>query len=970
MLFAAILLQANAGAQVVINNDNLAASLEMEFGRQEVVIERGQIISNILNVANSSTDTLEFFITINQPPLWKKFFNENRKYSIAPSDTLYIPVRIIPGPQMKGDTKYYINAYLEDINHRPVSAVYFFASTRRISQWEIYAEQGNRIYFKNNQNEIPLDLTLLNTGNEKQDLLLTAQTANRNIILMDSTGRAIDDPTTDMTLGQGQDTTLHYKVKFLEEQRNFKTIDLENHNPASTLEEKQFSLFFHSEEPRREKYDNLSRNAKIDFIKLTHDKKVNDYGSDVLPLTAYLRVSNLMEDVVFSSLHLRGRKQFDNGGNLIYNTSLYFSSIDNFYGENYVRNIPWYIGYFDAHKNIQAGYVNGGAVGMQSSGKGVKGEIEFLPNHWAGAYYVRSPWFFNSFRMESFGFSHKYFGKNLSTQLQYAHSHHYAARMITDIISASPRFRLAGKHTINAFLSLSNRKSYLNPVEETRQGYMAGLGYTSAFFNNIWRLNLRGSYTSKGFGAYGYERIFLNHRSRIRATGDLEISVINNYNRYNYDTTYYAYIPGFYRNYYSFNSVNFHSAKYLGNTKPGLFYDIRNHMGYNFHVRGLNFSFNNYKMESNLQTSLITSFGFSRIMNEPGKKEHFVTRINSMIRYRNFSFTGYYNYGPLSPAMVQLKMLNDIIPQTLRTSFMHMYMFGNRHVVLQSRLSYMYTNVYNHHSLNVSPELFYFTNNSWRFSINPTFTFYSSKMRVDSYDLPSYVTVADYDFRRYSNDNFLISFGVKKDFGIPIPATSDKYTTTQFKAFYDVNGNKIQDDDEPGIGNVVITAGNWSVITRPDGSASLQNIPPGRYSFGVMALEDLQGWFPLVSDSLNLFRNEPVNIPFVKGVKVMGSVFVEQEIVNPLEEKKLDVSGIKITAANGYTFQTLTGSDGSFEFYLPFGKYTITLDEKILNGRFYLVKNNYELDLSDDVENMYITFHIIEKKRKIRIKKF
>ncbi|NOX45504.1 MAG: hypothetical protein GXO89_00820, partial [Chlorobi bacterium] len=73
---------------------------------------------------------------------------------------------------------------------------------------------------------------------------------------------------------------------------------------------------------------------------------------------------------------------------------------------------------------------------------------------------------------------------------------------------------------------------------------------------------------------------------------------------------------------------------------------------------------------------------------------------------------------------------------------------------------------------------------------------------------------------------------------------------------------------------------------------------------------------------------------------------------------------------NGYTFHTLTGTDGSFEFYLPFGDYTVTLDENILNGRYYIVKNNYELDLSGEVDNMYITYHIIEKKRKIRMKKF
>ncbi len=48
----------------------------------------------------------------------------------------------------------------------------------------------------------------------------------------------------------------------------------------------------------------------------------------------------MLDDVVFSSLHLRGQKYFNNGGTLLYNTSFYFSSQENFYGENYAKNIP------------------------------------------------------------------------------------------------------------------------------------------------------------------------------------------------------------------------------------------------------------------------------------------------------------------------------------------------------------------------------------------------------------------------------------------------------------------------------------------------------------------------------------------------------------------------------------------------------------------------------------------------------
>ena len=405
--------------------------------------------------------------------------------------------------------------------------------------------------------------------------------------------------------------------------------------------------------------------------------------------------------------------------------------------------------------------------------------------------------------------------------------------------------------------------------------------------------------------------------------------------------------------------------------QPGLFYDIRNHFGYNFHLRGLNLSFDKYDITKNMQASFITNLGMARIINDPVEsREHFVMKLSSMIRYQNLSFTGFYNYGPLTPNMVEVKRQTNIIPQTVRGSIMHTYMFGNRHMVMQSRASYLYTNVSNHHSLNLSPELFYFTNSGWRFSINPTYTFYSSKIRDDYTEVPSYVATRDYEFRRVSNGNFQVNVGVKKDFGIPIPTTYSHYNNVNFTAFYDLNGNKIQDENEVGIENVVIKAGDWTVITNSQGNASFENADPGTYDYAAFSLVDLKGWFPLIEDSLQVFKDEQVYIPFVKGVKIFGSVYIDQEEVSAMGEKNIDVSGIKISAFNGSSHHTLTNPDGSFEFYLPFGEYTISIDESVLNGRYYLVKNNFKLDLSQQVENMFITFHIVEKKRKIRVKKF
>ena len=307
------------------NEMNYPSPVQVTFTQKEVIIVKGQIISNVLKITNSDEKPLSFYVNLNYPTNWKTLFNAEKLYTMSAGDSIFIPVRIIPSALMFGNTKYYINVFIEDENRSQIANEYFFCSTHRISQWELSVGPDTRIYFKNNENQADFNVNLLNTGNEKQDLMLTMSNRKSSLIIMDSTGKAITDFKHDFALEPKNDTTFYYSVKYAAGEKNFKNIDLENYNPAYYDEEKHYSLYFHSEEPRRFNKSMISRNAKVDFISLVNERKVNPFGSDVVPLSAYFRVSNLLEDVVFSSLHLRGQKYFNNGGMLLYNTSMYFS---------------------------------------------------------------------------------------------------------------------------------------------------------------------------------------------------------------------------------------------------------------------------------------------------------------------------------------------------------------------------------------------------------------------------------------------------------------------------------------------------------------------------------------------------------------------------------------------------------------------------------------------------------------------
>ena len=84
----------------------------------------------------------------------------------------------------------------------------------------------------------------------------------------------------------------------------------------------------------------------------------------------------------------------------------------------------------------------------------------------------------------------------------------------------------------------------------------------------------------------------------------------------------------------------------------------------------------------------------------------------------------------------------------------------------------------------------------------------------------------------------------------------------------------------------------------------------------------------------------------------------------------MDLANIKVTATNGQGYHTLTDFEGNFEFYMPNGSYTVSIDEAILGSKYKLAKNDILVYLSQGVEGVFITFYIIERKRKVNRQAF
>jgi hypothetical protein len=161
-------------------------------------------------------------------------------------------------------------------------------------------------------------------------------------------------------------------------------------------------------------------------------------------------------------------------------------------------------------------------------------------------------------------------------------------------------------------------------------------------------------------------------------------------------------------------------------------------------------------------------------------------------------------------------------------------------------------------------------------------------------------------------------------------------------------------------------------ITDKKGEVWYDNITPGIYYMRMSALVGQGDWFTGEEQEVVVRKGEPVYLPLNRGLRLNGSILVDRDKYSGGGEGTMDLSRIRITAIDslGHTYTCLSERDGTFNLQLPMGKYTLTANEAALGDGFLFLRNKIELDLTRYVENYSVTFNVVERKRKVEIKRF
>ncbi len=224
-----------------------------------------------------------------------------------------------------------------------------------------------------------------------------------------------------------------------------------------------------------------------------------------------------------------------------------------------------------------------------------------------------------------------------------------------------------------------------------------------------------------------------------------------------------------------------------------------------------------------------------------------------------------------------------------------------------------------------------------------------------------------------------LEVGIKKDFNINQPRV--KYYDLELGFFKDYNGNFIQEENEPGLKNVLVylekissdvkgaIPGDFStaeLLSDNLGRVRLDKVPEGIYKMNYNPIGKEAGSFSKAAGDIELTVNRSGKylFPFVEKNKVFGKIILNRSRLSGLG--KIDLSNVRITATDskGRNYTTLTGKSGEFVIFAPVTDQYVVNINNIFYENFELRQNNFKVQFNG-YKQFEVNFVFDEKIRRV-----
>jgi len=961
---------------IIVSQDAYSQKIK-NFGIQLTFIKKytnqsvSEIASNVVKIANYTNTTQDVILSISVPDEgWSVIGESDRGYRLYPGDSMYIPVRISPNKQSKGNTNYVANAVLTS-NNVQIAFDMWHINIDKVASWHALIPE-KKVYFSHNSDTSHIQIIVQNTGNSDENLILTLR-PDPNLIILDSSGTTVAQLRKTFKLTADMSSTFYFMIVHRKEIEYPTDVESENGN-----KNKKYSIRVSVKNENLNQKGSKSWNGTIDIFKLQDELRINKNGYNSIPLAIEFNTYDLLTKNSYSTLDLYGHTMLPKNRIITYYIQSPFNS--NYFNATSYLGRYHYFGYESEKLSFGIGNISFGKTNSNLSGIGTRASY-IIGNHKVGGIFIRSPHFFNDYFMSGYGAEYSYTIKTFSIENYYIRKNNIYSKVNSDIANTFMSFRLNLYHTIHLGFGLSNEYHYW---DQANSFHLPGYHYRF-FYNgqiNKLRLNFVSYYGSKNY-------------SELRGIFSLafnSVFQINPKNNISFGMTHLETDPENYRNGVLI-SGDFYTRKNLLSLRY-----IFNHKNYNFIVNPY-LEYYDYLSLRTLTKCLGIDFKSRGVMNtkfnasaiggyvkalDHSIADFFIANLRTSFRYKSISTNIRYYYGPFFTREQIDFIENQINPQRIYISAYHDKWFANNKFLLTTNINYNYGTLYRRGMFTIRPELFYYPEKSFRISAYIRYALFTEN--------PEELVINEFDENIGEKDitsKFEVGFGLKKDIGLPL--SFRKFNDLKVIVFKDLNGNNQQDKNEPGIQDMLViiqyidttnldlleemaidyTKEKLELITNSDGKAIFNNIAKGEYLIQTIPLSSQGGWFDGRKITVSLNKDKTVYVPLSKGSKVSGGIIVDRERFSQFNEH-LNLANIRVTAIDsvGKNYSTLTDNTGSFSIFLPSGQYIINVNEAALGDRFEVLKNNLPVLLNSEVENYNMSFFVVEKRRKITVKKF
>lgn len=971
--------------------------VSMSYIKEKVEHSPDSTFFNILKVTNNNGYAIQGSVKISVPVGWKVISKEETSVNISPGQTEYIPIRVSLARTATGGTSFVISSTLisnrslfSDKNQNSVSKACYITIPKR-TKWDVYPVQRT-IYFDRYTEYASFKLKLSNRGNGSEVVKLEFNIGSA----MEMYGALGHKYFSSVELKPHRDTVISYQIKYL-------PID-----DASELWNRDFQRMTIKITASA---DTIIKRSSVNFKHL-ESTYYNALASKSSPLTIEMQLQNLLSEfdpkIVFAAY-----------GDIIlknYNTMDYFLRIPGLslsgydyadFGTSLWQRMRFRLRYTADKWQAMAGDISSQGINMLGiGGRGIGGSYKINDKQKVSAAFaaaVGSPVYSGDLQHDIS------LPNNIGLNYALAAIINNYNKINNYGLSVRGTYSFLPGHRISLLLAgtqtqhLYDDSTFTDPngnfiITNNPNTTFYGLGAQAQYQMNRKkaRVSLNANYSSKHFSQY------YNGRVQVNGNGQYFINkkyyLVEGVNIQFHDPAIYnrgilypenKYFAGTYRTELA-DKINSRLTFFTG---PQFEHISRENLKINllgdsiktrFASRSPRLSFRlNYKNNVNgfispymiLGYTYITSAQDSSILVDTtslfSKAVFFNASagLNAVQKYWGLNII--YHYGPRGILAQTDYYYYNNYGKTIRIMPYFQKYYFNRKMLLSSYNSYYYEALANSERITLNARLSFFFDHDWTFFVDNNMYFFSR--------------INEGGGKTYSRKYYL-NLGFKKTFDIAQPGL--KYYDLKIICFKDVNGNKIMDNDEHGISDIVITINRQSkmdsvtqkavkqhgqfspaeMVTDNFGQVIYYNIPEGDFDLNVFPLINLRDLYNIngQTQKVAVSRDTTYYIPFVQSYRVIGHIILNRDEYS--SSGNVSLANIRITATDsaGNSFPALTSSDGSYTLYVPqAGEYKVNVNN-VFGEQFTLQESEYTVSF-DGAKEFQVDFIFSEKKRLMNI---